>query len=139
MTGRSKMIVTYSALVFAWLTLLSILEGYALMQAGPDDAITISRFMFTLGNNWPPIVFLLGLTFGVLTEHFWRYIDVQDFAFGFNIPPLVRVIGLAIGWLLILVLTGGGPAIFLAGFVVGMVVTSMLWKWDPRDANDHRG
>lgn len=68
MTGRQKMIIGWSTLIVGWLIVFAIMEGYALTH---DDAITLSRFVFEISNAWPPVIFLLGLTVGILVAHFW--------------------------------------------------------------------
>lgn len=97
-----------------------------------DDGLTLSRFVFNVSKAWPPFIFFCGLTCGILAEHFWRYIDV-----GWRVPidPALRWGLLAVAWAAVIILTGGGVAIFLAGMAVGLLVTRLWWQWMPESPN----
>jgi hypothetical protein len=55
-----------------WLLLFvatfAVFEGYALSR---PDGLSLSQFVADVSYAWPPIVFLLGLTVGILVTHFW--------------------------------------------------------------------
>jgi hypothetical protein len=131
-----KMAVFWAVFLFDWVVIFGVAEGYALIV---PDALTLSRFTFGVSEGWTPIVPGLGLIVGMLAEHFWRYLTV-GLQFGRpNAPPYVRFPLLALGWILVIIFTGGGPAIFLSGIPIGMATTHWLWPWNPTDATDRRG
>ncbi|MCC6775620.1 MAG: hypothetical protein IT537_03130 [Hyphomicrobiales bacterium] len=138
MTGRNRMIVAWSVLGLAWVVVAAPLELYGLIQEDPDAAITLSRFVWEVSNAWPPVVFMAGLTIGILVPHFWGKLNVR-FGLPRQPPTLLRYALLGFAWLAVIVLTGGGVAVFLSGLVIGMAVTKLWWPWDPRDALDRRG
>jgi hypothetical protein len=137
MTRRARFAWLWVAIGIAWVGLFSLIEGLALVS---DDALTLSRFTYEISRAWPPIVFLLGLTVGVLAEHFWRWLEVDLLELGrLPMPWQMRIALLAIAWSAVIVLTGGGVGVFLAGVALGLLLTRILWQWDPRNENDRRG
>jgi hypothetical protein len=82
MTGRQKMIVGWACLllvpVLLVAALFAVMEAYALMQPGPEDAITLSRFVWELNQAWPvflPLTCYLagGIQWGFLVHILWRW------------------------------------------------------------------
>lgn len=54
---------------FAVIAILFVIgETLALRQ---KNAVTLSRFIWTISKAWPPIVFVIGWLIGLLTAHFW--------------------------------------------------------------------
>lgn len=86
MTGKSKMMIGWSALIVSALLIFfvgfSIMESYALKQNNPDDGITLSQFIVNIFHAWPPIVFLLGMAIGLaiglmVTHLLWPWVPAQ--------------------------------------------------------------
>lgn len=75
MTGRRKMVIGWTALLLGWAAIFAVMEGYALTH---DDAITLSRFVWEISAAWPPIIFLAGMTVGILVSHFWWRWNPED-------------------------------------------------------------
>jgi len=134
MTGRQKTSIAWLVIGLLWIAAFIPLEWYGLSH---DDAVTLSRWMYTISAAWPPIIFMFGLTVGILTEHFWRHVN-SGLAY-IALPPWLRYALLFGCWALSIFLIGGGPSIFIAGFGIGMAVTYLWWPWNPADAQDHRG
>lgn len=83
MTGRKKMVIGWTVLCIGtplfFLTVFALMESNALQY---DDAITLSQLVVNVIYAWPPIVFLfgvsLGLVMGILTTHFlWPWVPSQ--------------------------------------------------------------
>lgn len=54
------------------LVLFTVLEAYAFRH--PDRQNTLSRAIWTLGQNWPLSIFLMGMFAGGLAVHFfWNW------------------------------------------------------------------
>lgn len=61
------MAVIWTVWILAFVTSFAFLEGYALMH----HTLTLSRYVWDASENWPPLIFLLGLVVGGLAVHFW--------------------------------------------------------------------
>ena len=75
MTGRRKMIIGWTVLLFGWVIIFAIMEGYALTH---DDSITLSRYVWEISKAWPPAIFLFGMTVGILISHWWWRWNPED-------------------------------------------------------------
>lgn len=69
MSNHQWLWAAWTVLAFAWVLAFAVLETIALRRS--DAGPTLSRFMWTLGNKWPPLIFLLGQVVGGLVVHFW--------------------------------------------------------------------
>lgn len=66
------MMTTHGNLVWS-LWLLAIVLSFAIFEgiAFATGGTTLSRFMWTLGQKWPPILIVYGILLGGLAVHFW--------------------------------------------------------------------
>jgi hypothetical protein len=136
MTRRTKGSIFWTLLGLIWIVGFIVGESNGLLHS---DGLTLSRFVYEISAAWTPIVAIFGLTVGVLAQHFWGTLKAGWENELHRLDVRLRVIGLVIGWLLVVFLTGGGGAVFLAMVPIGMLVTRLWWRWDPNDPGDQRG
>jgi hypothetical protein len=56
-----------------WFVVL-VIGGFAVIETAAlntPDGISLSQTVANLSYAWPPIVFMFGLTIGILVSHFW--------------------------------------------------------------------
>lgn len=53
---------------------LALLLGFAIIETAAlniPDGVSLSQTIANLSYAWPPIIFMFGLTVGILVTHFW--------------------------------------------------------------------
>ncbi len=66
--------ITWTLVNAAWLTAFAFFEARALRHPENANRVTLSRYVWTIGQKWPLSLVLWGLVIGGLSVHFfWNW------------------------------------------------------------------
>ena len=63
--------ITWTVVGLVWVVLFVVFETRAFLEPNNPNRVTLSRFMATIGAQFPLSIFMIGLVVGGLGVHFW--------------------------------------------------------------------
>lgn len=75
--------VTWTLINAAWLAAFAYFEYRALAHGDNKDRVTLSRYVWTIGQKWPLSIWLMGWVCGGLAVHFfWSWCPAANIGHG---------------------------------------------------------